>query len=256
MSSLKTIDSQTLKLVDYLIAKHKQTKTNLDLTTDYSFGVQFYTYNKYIVTHMRGKDVKGGKGKHAPHPFVINIGKRFDIDFNFFYDESMAVEDAFLTEDRASYGFNKKFVEEVFEEIDKRFELFIQENRQLKSKEEREYCKESETNLFNIKTHLYKLLSGNTLTEKKSEIIEMFDRMILLSRKKIDALLSVISLEQDITTLNKEVVSKAEVKILELERNILKLTSDLAECNKMAFEAQKGQTDALKELLALKSKDR
>jgi len=33
------------------------------------------------------------------------------------------------------------------------------------------------------------------------------------------------------------------------------LNIDLADCNKMAFEAQKGQTEALKGPLAIKSKE-
>jgi len=71
MQDLRKLDIQTLKLIDYLIALHKKTQTNLDLVTDYSFGVKFYTYNKYIVTHMRGKEVEGGKEKHAPHPLKL-----------------------------------------------------------------------------------------------------------------------------------------------------------------------------------------
>ncbi|TPN87169.1 MULTISPECIES: hypothetical protein [Aquimarina] len=255
MSQLKIIDKQTLKLVDYLIALHKKTDTNPDLVTDYSFGVKFYPYNKYIVTHMRGKEVEGGKGKHAPHPLIIEIGKHFNIDFNFFYDQTIDVQDAFLSKERVAYNPNKEFIDGIFEEIDKRFELFTQENRLLKNKEEREICKNTEKELFNIKVHLNKSFSGATLVEKRADIIEMFDRMILLCREKIETSISKMSLEQRIAKLNNEVVQGAEDKVIKLESTIQKLTSDLAECSKTAIEAQKGQNEALKELLAIKSKN-
>ncbi|WP_062055958.1 hypothetical protein [Aquimarina longa] len=255
MSQLKIIDNQTLKLIDYLIALHKETQTNLDLVNDYSFGVKFYPYNKYIVTHMRGKEVKGGKEKHAPHPLIINLGKQFNLDFNFFYDQTIGVKDAFLSKERIAYNPNKEFINGISKEIDKRFELFIEENRLLKNKEERDSCKGTENELFNIKTHLNKSLSADNLSEKKVEITEMFDRMISLCRKKINNLIAKTNLEQDIAKLNKEVVQSTEDKVAELEENIQKLVKDIAECNKMAFEAQKGQTEALKELLAIKSKE-
>ncbi|WP_281989758.1 hypothetical protein [Aquimarina aggregata] len=48
-------------------------------------------------------------------------------------------------------------------------------------------------------------------------------------------------------------------KHLEENKNLMKenlqLNQDIAQCNKMAFEAQKGQTEALKELLAIKTKN-
>ncbi|WP_299183732.1 hypothetical protein [uncultured Aquimarina sp.] len=39
----------------------------------------------------------------------------------------------------------------------------------------------------------------------------------------------------------------------QLRKDILQLNKELTDCHKVAFEAQKGQTEALKELLSLKS---
>lgn len=254
MSPLKTIDKQTLKLVDYLIEMHKETQTNLDLVTDYAFGVKYYPYNKYIITHMRGKDVEGGKEKSAPHLLIINLGEAFNLDFNYFYDESIEVKNAFLSEQRKSYHPNAKFVEDVFQEIDHRFERFTNENRLLNSAEERAHYKKTENELYTIKVQLNELLSSDTILNKRSEIIELFDSMIALSKTQIETTITKIHLEQDIAKLKDSAISNSAEKIAALEQNLQSLTKELADCNKMAFEAQKGQTEALKELLALKDK--
>ncbi|WP_027395044.1 hypothetical protein [Aquimarina latercula] len=252
MNDLKVIDKQTLKLIDYLIKYHKESQTNLDLTTDYAFGVKYYPHNKYIVTHMRGKDVEGGKGKHAPHLLMFNLGKDINIDFNFFYDDSFEVEDALLSKKQTISNQDNGDISEVFEEIEKRLELFISENKKLKGKEAKKFCDETENELLNIKTHFIKSFSAETLTEKRKEIIEVFDMMIFLSRGKIDTIIFNDNLEQDVNKLTAE-KERYERDKVRLEESIQKLNTDLADCNKMAFEAQKGQTEALKELLALKN---
>lgn len=253
MLELEKIDNQTLKLVDYLIALHKETQTNLDLINDYSFGVKFYPHNKYIVTHMRGKEVKGGKGKHVPQLLIINIGKAFNVDFNFFYDETIDVKDAFLSEQKTISSTEEESIDGIFKEIEKRLELFVQENKQLKNKEERKYCHETENELLNIKTHFNKSFSKDSLAEKRAEIIEVFDRMIFISRKKMETMRSKATLEQHINTLTSEAEQLKEDKV-NLEKSMLKLNTDLGASNRMAFEAQKGQTEALKQLLAIQQR--
>lgn len=165
------------------------------------------------------------------------------------------MQDAILSKERVAYNPNKEFVDGIFEEIDKRFQFFTQENRLLKNKEEKEICKNAEKELFNIKVHLNKSFSGATLIEKRADIIEMFDRLILVCREKIEISISKMKLEQHIAKLNNEVVQGAENKVIKLESTIQKLTNDLAECSKVAIEAQKGQNEALKELLTIKSKN-
>lgn len=255
MSALGIIDKQVLKLVDYLIESHDKTQTNLDLVNETAFGIKFYPHNRNIITHMRGKEVKGGKGKSAPHLLVFNLGKEFNIDFNFFYDETIDVKDAFLSKQKTvNTSNNDDDINEVFGEIEQRLELFRSENKELKGKQAKKFCYETENELLNIKTHFNKAFSTETFTEKRKEIIEVFDRMIFLSRRKIDIITTNNNLEQDVNKLTAE-KERYERDKVRLEESIQKLNTDLADCNKMAFEAQKGQTEALKELLAIKSKE-
>ncbi|TSE10318.1 hypothetical protein [Aquimarina algiphila] len=254
MSALGIIDKQVLKLVDYLIESHNKTQKNLDLVNETAFGIKFYPHNRNIITHMRGKEVKGGKGKSAPHLLIFNLGKAFNIDFNFFYDETIDAKDAFLSKQKTVNTSNNDDINEVFGEIEQRLELFRSENKELKGKQAKKFCDETENELLNIKTHFNKAFSKETFTEKRKEIIEVFDRMIFLSRRKIDIITTNSNLEQDVNklTAEKERYERGKVR---LEESIQKLNTDLAECNKMAFDAQKGQTEALKELLTIKSKE-
>jgi cell division protein FtsB len=251
MSALKIIDRQVLKLVDYLIELHKKNQTNLDLASETAFGLKFYPHNRNIITHMRGKDVKGGKGKSAPHLLIINIGQAFNVDFNFFYNESIEVKNAFLSKKKTTHNLNKEFTDDLFKEIERKIEL---SNKEEKGKETNRYYKEAETELLHIKTHLNKSITKETLIEKRTEILEMFDKVIFLSKRKVDAQIVKTNLELKTDQLEKENEQNKNTKS-RLEANIQKLNTDLIECNKMAFEAQKGQTDALKELLAMKNKD-
>ena len=255
MASLKTIDKQTLKLVDYLIQKHQETGTNLDLVTDYAFGVKFYPHNKYIITHMRGKEVEGGKEKHAPHLLIINLGTAFDLDFNYFYDESIPIQSAFLTEKRNGYSPNTSFLDEVFAEIDKRFEKFIAENRLLHTPEEQKHYKTIEHQLYSLKVELNDMLSGETILNKKSVILEWFDRLLTIGKQQIETSVSKMQLETALAKTGHTESGDQSTRIRQLEQDVQSLTKELADCNKMAFEAQKGQTEALKELLALKTKE-
>jgi hypothetical protein len=254
MSELDIIDSQVLKLIDYLKDLHTKTQTNLNLTEDYAFGNRFYHNNKYIVKQMRSNEKKEGKNKRAPHLLIVNLGKHFNVDFNFFYDPNYKAEDAIGSEASISDTPKEESIEGVFREIDNRLTLFAQENNQPKDKEESKHYQEIINELGNIKTHLNKSFSQDSLSEKRTHIIEAFDRIILLSRKKIDTMTSKAHLEQDITKLAEQIKGFAENKT-ELERSIQKLNIDLGECNRMAFEAQKGQTEALKQLLATKNKN-
>lgn len=254
MPSLKIIDKQTLKLIDHLIELHKETDTNLDLVTDYAFGVKYYPHNKYIITHMRGKEVKGGKEKHAPHLLIINLGEAFNLNYNYFYDENIAVKDAFLSENKSGYNPNTKIVDEVFATINKRFEQFTEKNRVLNGSEEIAYYKKTENELYAIKIHLNEILSSSTIADQKDKIIALFDTMISLGKQQIDAAITKIHLEKDLATAHNSNLTDHSDRIQQLEQNLQALTKELADCNKMAFEAQKGHTEALKELLALKDK--
>ncbi|QKX04189.1 hypothetical protein HN014_04450 [Aquimarina sp. TRL1] len=57
---------------------------------------------------------------------------------------------------------------------------------------------------------------------------------------------------QNFEQLNKE-ISRYKEENDDLLKKVFQLNQELTDCHKMAFEAQKGQTQALKELLALKS---
>jgi len=91
----------------------------------------------------------------------------------------------------------------VFGEIEQRLELFKSENKELKEKQAKKFCYETENELLNIKIHLNKAFFTKTFTEKRKEIIEIFDRMIFLSRRKIDTIAN-NSLEQNINKLTVE----------------------------------------------------
>ncbi len=249
MTSLTTVDKQTLKLIDYLIKLHKETATNLDLVTDYAFGVKYYPHNKYIVTHMRGKEVEGGKEKHAPHLLIINLAEAFNLDYNYFYNESIEAKDAFLSKNKSAYKPNNKSLDEISKEINKRFEYFAKKNRSLNNIEEKECYRKAENDLHTIKEQLNELLSSETILNKKNKAIDLFDTTISLSEKQLNTALSRIRLEE-----SKETTPNTKDKMQQLEQKIEHLTKELIESNKMAFEAQKGQTETLKELLALKDK--
>lgn len=251
MSELDIIDAQVLKLIDYLKDLHTKTQTNLNLTEDYAFGNKFYHNNKYIVKQMRGNEKKEGKNKRAPHLLIVNLGKHFNVDFNFFYDPNYKVEDAIKSKTTISEPAKEENIEEVFKEIDKRLALFFKES-QPKDKEENKHYQDITEQLTTIKTHLNTSFSKGTLSEKRTHIIEAFDRIIVLSRKKIDTMISTAHLKQDIVQLTEQIKECTENKT-ELEKSIQKLNADLAESNRMAFEAQKGHTEALKQLLAAKS---
>lgn len=254
MSALGIIDKQVLKLVDYLIELHEETGTNLDLVNETAFGIQFYPSNRHIITHMRGTEVKGGKGKSAPHLLIFNLGKRFNIDFNFFYDDSIKAEDAFQSKHKNDVPTDSEDIQKMFDEMEKRVQIFVKGNQRLTQKEAFKFCNETEIELLSIQSHIVRAFSPEFLDEQTEEILEAFNKILLLATRTIDNLITIANLDEDIDILTTK-MKRYKADKTKLEGSIQKLNKDLAECNKSLLEAKNGETDALKQLLAIKSKN-
>ncbi len=252
MKEFHIVDTQLLKLVDYLIEKHESTQTNLEFTSYYSFGYRFYPNNKYIVEQMKGDGKKGSKKKSAPHLLLINIARYFNVDFNYFYDLGYAPEDAIRSKKEALPSSKEESVKEVFQEIDRRLELFRMENKQRRTTEQTEYYKEIEEKIHHIKEQFLVSFSLPTVSEKRKMRIEVFDHIILLGWMAIDSKRNATQLEKEQERTTKE-IEALKVEVAQLKEHREKLHADLAESNRMTIEAQKGQTEALKTLLTIKS---
>ncbi len=254
MSALGIIDKQVLKLVDYLIELHEETGTNLDLVNETAFGVQFYPSNRHIITHMRGPEVKGGKGKSAPHLLIFNLGKRFNIDFNFFYDESIDAKDAFLSKQKNEISDDSEGIQEMFDEMEKRVQIFVTGNQRLTQKENSKFCNETEIEVYCIQSHITRAFLPEFLDKRTEEILEAFHHILLLATRTIDNLITIANLDEDIDILTTK-IERYKADKTKLKGSVQKLNNNLAECNKSLLEAKNGETDALRQLLVIKSKN-
>lgn len=253
MNELDIVDFQILKLVDYLKELHTKTNKNLQLTTDYAFGYKFYINNKYIIEQMRKDPKKNNKPKHAPHLLLINLAQHFNVDYNFFYNTSYEAEDAIGKTNLNNNTPKKEVIQEVFSEIDARLALFSKEGIEFLSTENKAIRKELEAELSEIKEQLSNSFSVKSLNEKRKHILESFESIIAIQRRKFETIVFNNQLEDKIKKLS-ESSEESKAEKLRLEKRIQKLTDTIVENNSLLLEAKNAENDALRQLLAIKSK--
>jgi len=244
---LATVDKQFLKVIDYLKEKHSKERENVHLTEDAAFGKLIYPTNRYFIEKMRKE------GKSVPHLALIKLAEHFNIDYNYFYEEHADVrfKSGLESSKTANAEIARVQMEEGYqralEDFQKKLNLL---ETGLRSK------KKSTVDFLLDETEALVKACKELMKQNKDRIAQKglrnaLDHVISYMQLKFEQTCALDEFK-DRASKDAEELKNGQTKMEELRQQIALLYKDVMEANKTALHAREAESEALKQLLALK----